>query len=560
MSNVPLLISKNTEHKGVEVDDNTTKITGGQVLINCLYDEGVRVIFGVPGVQMYHAVMPILEYPDMKFINTRHEQATTYMADGYARSSGKVGVAMVVPGPGLQNASAGITNAYSASSQVLVVAGQIERDKISKNVGMLHEINDQLDIIRPITKWQSRILYAEDIATGVQRAFYELRTGRPRPVEIEMPPDALSELTDKHPYDPAPIPPHVVDGASIEECAALIMESKDPVIWAGGGVHLSGASDQLLALAQYLQIPVLTTPEGKGAISDRNYLSLGAPQGRSTGESEDPLRDFFYSCDLVLAVGTRFASGRALDSQKIIQIDVDPQEIGRNNQNTTPIIGDAKVVLSELLKSIKAISGPRDSREDELEKIKTFRNKDPERRVEPQASMVEALREGIPDDGIIVTDMTIVAYYARAYFPSYNARSYITSSYTGNLGSAFPTALGVKVANPDKPVVSISGDGGFLFNSQELATAAQFDINVIAVVFNDQAYGNVKRDMRELFNDKSLGVELHNPDFMKLADAYGVVGMRVDEANDLATALKKAVDLNKPVLIEVTVGVMPNPF
>ena len=420
---------------------NGDKVTGGQALIKSLYNEGVRVVFGVPGVQMYHAVMPILEYPDMQFINTRHEQSTTYMADGYARSSGNIGVAMVVPGPGLQNASAGITNAYSASSQVLVIAGQIDRDKISKNIGVLHEINDQLDIVRPITKWQSRIMYAEDISGGVQRAFYEMKTGRPRPVEIEIPPEALAEFTEDNTYEPLIIPNMIIDGSSVEEAVSILANAVNPVIWAGGGVHLADASDELLAVAEYLQIPVLTTPEGKGAISDRNYLSLGTPQGRSTGESKDPLRDFLYSCDVILAVGTRFATARAAESQKVIQIDVDPEEIGRNHDRTTPIVGDAKLALDQLLHSLKSVASPKGSRRDEFESIRNARIHDTAGRVEPQASLVDALRQGIPDDGILVTDMTIVAYYARAHFPTYMPRSYITSSYTGNLGSAFPTAL-----------------------------------------------------------------------------------------------------------------------
>ena len=175
-------------------------LTGGQSLIHCLYKEGIRVIFGLPGVQIYHAIIPILDYSDMQFITTRHEQATTYMADGYAKASGKVGVAMVVPGPGLQNASAGITNAYASSSRVLIVSGQINRDKISKDIGILHEINDQLDIIKPITKWQARVLKAKKIPSAVKTAFKKIGTGRPRPVEIEIPPEALSELLHTQNY------------------------------------------------------------------------------------------------------------------------------------------------------------------------------------------------------------------------------------------------------------------------------------------------------------------------------------------------------------------------
>lgn len=540
--------------------DDKTEMTGGQALINSLYEEGVRVIFGLPGVQMYHAVIPVLDYPDMKFITTRHEQATTYMADGYSRASGEIGVSMVVPGPGLQNASAGITNAYSASAQVLVIAGQINRDKISKDVGMLHEINDQIDIIKPITKWQSRVLDADKIQDAVKECFYHLRTGRPRPVEIEIPPETLSDVTEVGSYASEELPIESIDGSSIEEAAGLLVSSSNPVIWAGGGVNLSDASTELLSLAEYLQIPVLTTAEGKGSISDKHYLSLGTPQGRSTGESKDELRDFFNKCDVILAIGTRFNTANPSDSQKVIQIDIDPEEIGRNNNNTVGIVGDAKRGVEQLLFAVKSMTEPRVSRKEELEKIVFNRTNNPKTRIEPQASFVEALREGIPEDGIVVTDMTIMAYYARAHFPTYHPRSYFTSSYTGNLGSGYPTALGVKVAKPDKPVISISGDGGFLFNSQELSTAVQFGINVVAVVFNDGAYGNVKRDMKNLFDNKSLGVELVNPDFMKLADAYGVIGMRADTPDGLKQCLQEAVSMEKPVLIEVPIGEMPSPF
>ena len=330
-----------------------TKMTGGKCLIDCLYKEGVRVIFGLPGVQMYHAIIPILDYPDMKFIATRHEQATTYMADGYAKASGKVGVAMVVPGPGLQNASAGITNAYASSSRVLIVSGQIDRDKISKDVGILHEINDQLDIIKPITKWQTRVLNAKKIPLVVKKAFKKISTGRPRPVEIEIPPETLSEFSHVQNYKKTKIQLANIDKKSVDKASKILAKAKRPVIWAGGGVNISGASAELLALAEYLQAPVLTTPEGKGAISDKHYLSIGTPQGRSTGNSKDPLRDFFYTCDVVLAVGTRFANAEAKSSQQVVQIDVDLKEIGRNHKKTFGILGDARLALTQLLKTIK---------------------------------------------------------------------------------------------------------------------------------------------------------------------------------------------------------------
>jgi acetolactate synthase-1/2/3 large subunit len=509
---------------------------------------------------MYHAVTPILDFPDMRFVTTRHEQATTYMADGYARASGKVGTAMVVPGPGLQNASAGITNAYAASSPVLIISGQINRDMIGKNVGMLHEINDQLDIVRPVTKWQARILEAKKIPASVREAFSQLRTGRPRPVEIEIPPETLAEVTGVEPYDPEEASQIPIDDRAIEKAAELLTKSKQPVIWAGGGIHSSGASQELLQVAEYLAMPVITTGEGKGAISDSHYLSLGVTRGRSTGESKDPLRDFFYTCDVVLAVGTRFASAQANKTQKVIQIDIDQEEIGRNHGNTLGIAGDARVALADLLEALKSLAPARPSMKDKFESMRTERYNNPASEIEPQGSFVRTIRDNLPDDGILVPDMTQVGYYARTHFHVYHPRSFFTSSYNGNLGSAFPTALGAKVAMPDKAVVSVSGDGGFLFNSQELATSVQFGINVVAIVFNDQAYGNVLRDMKSIFNGRALGAELRNPDFVKLAEAYGVVGMRANGPEELGVSLRKAIDMDKPVLIEVPVGPMPSPF
>ena len=537
-----------------------SSLTGGQSLIRSLYNEGIRVIFGLPGVQMYHTIIPILDYPDMKFITTRHEQATTYMADGYARAGGKIGVAMVVPGPGLQNASAGITNAYASSSPVLVVSGQINRDKISKDIGILHEINDQMDIIKPITKWQTRVIKAKNIPSAVQKSFIKLRSGRPRPVEIEIPPETLSEISNFSSYKQAKIPLLTVNGRSLKKAATIIAKSKNPVIWAGGGIHLSGASKELLTLAEYMQIPVLTTPEGKGSISDKHYLSLGTPHGRSTGNSKDPLRDFFYTCDVILAIGTRFADTKPKHFQKVIQIDIDPEEIGRNYKNTLGIVGDARHVIPKLLKTIRNKTKPKKNKKIVFNKMRSDRYDNPANQVEPLASYVKALRSGIPNNGILVTDMTTIAYYTRKHYQTYNPRSYFTSSYSGNLGSAFPTSLGIKVAKPNQPVVSISGDGGFLFNSQELATAAQFKINVIAIVFNDQSYSNVKRDMKEMFDNKFLGSELKNPNFMKLADSYGIIGMRANNPQVLEKSIKKAISLNKTVLIEVPIGETPSPF
>ncbi len=526
------------------------KMTGGQALAKSLYREGVRVIFGLPGVQLYHLLDGLYDEPGIRFITTRHEQATTYMADGFARASGGIGTALVVPGPGLQNASAGIGTAYAASSPILVVAGQIQRDLIGMDRGALHEVNDQLDTIRPITKWARRVLDPAEIPEAVHEAFHQLKTGRPRPVEIEVPPETFEEQADVDLLEPGIYERMPADATGIRDAAKLIAAAKNPLILAGGGAVSSDAGEALVRVAEFLQAPVLCTAEGRGAISDRHYLSLRGLRMRA----EPGMPEY----DLVLAVGSRIASP-AMFSQKLVQIDVDEAEIGRNYPDTFGLVGDARRTLEELHTTLGAVTTRRPDRHAELEAAKAQRAESISR-VEPQDSFVQALRRAIPDDGILVAGMTQVGYYSRTNYPVHQPRTFLTSSYYGNLGFAYPVALGAKVAQPDRAVVAVSGDGGFLFNSQELSTAVQHGINVVVVVFSDGAFGNVLRDQKTRFNGRTIGAELHNPDFVKLAEAYGARGVRVHDADALESAVVEALDIDAPTLIEVPVGPMPSPF
>src|SRR5712692_9858935 len=490
------------------------RMTGGEALVQSLYREGIRVVFGLPGVQLYGVMAALRDEPRIRFITTRHEQATSYMADGYARAGGDIGTGLVVPGPGLLNSTAGLSTAYSASSPVLMLSGQIPREQIGKNVGLLHEVNDQQDCIAPITKWRRRVLQVPEIPAAVREAFTQLRTGRPRAVE-------------------------------------MLLASKNPIVYAGGGANLSGAHEALRAVAEHLQAGVASSPEGKGAVGDLSDLSLGAAFWR-----DSPLRAAIHAADVVLVVGSRLALVTFAPGQRIVQIDVDPEEIGRNHKNTVGLVGDARGTLEALLEKLRAAAAPRPSRKAEREalraEIAALMTQ------EPQTSILRSLRSGCPEDTILVAGMTQIGYYSRPFWPTYAPRTYITSSYSGNLGYEYPVALGAKVARPEKPVVAVIGDGGFLFNAQELATAVQHKINVVAVVFNDDAYGNVARDLDEDWGG-NFGAALHNPDFMKLADAYGVHGLRAKEPTEVGRLVKEAIGLERPVLIEVPVGRMPRP-
>ena len=519
-----------------------------------LYREGVRVVFGLPGVQLYHAMDAFYDEPGIRFITTRHEQATAYMADGFSRAGGGIGTALVVPGPGLLNATAALNTAYAASSPVMMVSGQIERDLIGVNRGMLHEVDDQLDIMRTVTKWARRAMDPAEVPETVHEAFQQVKNGRPRPVEIEIPPETLAEVADVELPEPEAPRPLAPDQQRIAEAAKILAAAKNPLIWAGGGTISSGASDAVRKLAEHMQMPVISTAEGKGVISDRHPLSLGSLWLRN-----DTVAGKDSSHDLVLAVGTRLAFPFWLGGQQVVQIDVDADELGRNYDNTYGVHGDARLSLEALLAEVSKLTPARADRSAEVAAERAQRQQD-KITVEPQESMLAAVRSAMPDDGILIAGMTQLGYYSRAYFPVYEPRTFITSSYSGNLGYAYPTALGAKVAQPDKAVVALSGDGGFLYNSQEMATAVQYGINAVVVVFNDNAYGNVLRDQRNRFTGRTIGAELHNPDFMKLAEAYGVNGVRAETPEALETALRQCIAHNGPSLIEVPVGPMPTPF
>lgn len=527
------------------------RMTGGEALVKQLYREGVRVVFGLPGVQLYGVMAALRDEPGIRFVVTRHEQATSYMADGYARAGGTFGVALVVPGPGLLNAMAGLSTAYAASSPVLMLSGQVPKAQIGRNIGVLHEVNDQLDAVAPVTKWRKRVLEVGEVARAAHAAVEQLRTGRPRPVELEMPPDTMEEEGEVELLEPGAAARPAAPKADIDRAAAMLLEAKIPVVFAGGGVHASGAHDVLAAVAEYLQAGVIQSAEGKGALSDASDLSLGAAMW-----PQSALKKHFEAADVILVVGSRLALAGPRAEQQVIQLDVDPDEIGRNHKKTFGLLGDARATLAELLERLRAGAPPRPSRKAEREALRTQIAATMTQ--EPNASILKSLRAGTPEDAIVIAGMTQIGYYSRPYWPVYRPRTYLTSSYSGNLGYEYPTALGAKVACPKRAVVAICGDGGFLYNAQELATAVLHKINVVAVVFNDSAFGNVARDLDEAWGG-SYAASLHNPDFMKLAEAYGVAGMRAKSPTDVGGLVGDAIQLDRPALIEVPVGRMARP-
>jgi acetolactate synthase-1/2/3 large subunit len=530
-----------------------TTMTGGEGMAGQLVREGVEVIFGLPGDQLMAALDALVDTPEIRYIVTRHEQGTTYMADGYARASGRPGVAMVVPGVGVYNAAGGLATAYACSSPVLLLAGQVNRHGIGKDLGLLHDVHDQLDIVRPITKWAERVLEPEGIPGALREAFRQMSTGRPRPTEVEIPPETFAESGLLTLIDPVVTGPVAADVDSIARAADLLAASSRPLVIAGGGVLLGDATDGLRQVVELLQSPVITTREGKGAIDDRNPLSVG------TAWVNRRLKPLIESADVVLAVGTRGQGMGLVDGQRLIHLDVDPDQIGRNHPADVALAGDAQATLALLEAALHERGVARESRTEEATTIRADVG-ERLRAIGPQAHMVELLRQGVPEDGILVCDTTTVAYMCHMHYPVYAPRTYFSTSYMGTLGFGFPASLGVKVGRPDSPVVTVTGDGGFLFAATELATAVQHNINTVTVVFDDGAYGNSNRDQREKYHGRELGTLLHNPDWVAMAQSFGADGINVKDIEELPAAIADAIAADRPMVVAVPMDRLPSPF
>ena len=526
--------------------------TGGQATVEQLQREGIEVVFGLPGDQTMYLLDAFYD-ADVRWITTRHEQGTTYMADGYARAAGRPGVACVVPGVGVYNAASGLATAYATSSPVLLLAGQVNRAGIGKDLGLLHDIHDQLDVVRPITKWATRVLEPDELPAAIHEAFVRMATGRPRPTHVEAPPEAFLETTTAPAIDAAVAEPQAADPDRVADAARLLAGAERPLMIGGGGVVLGDATEAFTQVAELLQAAVVTTREGKGAIDDRNPLSVGTMWNNSR------LRPLLDDADVVLAVGTRLQAFGFGPQTRIVQLDVDPDEIGRNATVDVALAGDARLTLLALRDTLDGAGAPRASRAAETSAMRAT-IEEQQRAIGPAAAIAETLRETLADDTIIVPDTATMGYMCHMHYKVYEPRTYIPSSYMGTLGFAYPTSLGAKVGRPDRPVVAVVGDGGFLFTATEMATAVQYGINTVTIVFDDGAYGNSNRDQRERFGGREIGTELRNPDWVQLAGSFGVPGVAVSGPDQLGPALREACAADGPVLIACPIPRLPSPF
>jgi len=521
-------------------------MSGGDAIVQGLLRHGVDTVFALPGVQTYGLCDAMYRAGDrLRVIGARHEQGCGYMAFGYAKSTGRVGVYAVVPGPGMLNASAALCTAYSCSTPVLCLTGEIPSNYLGRGLGHLHELPDQLATLRSLTKWAQRIEHPAEAPGLVAEAFVRMHEGRPRPVALEMPWDVFEQQAPvPAAAAPAPCPePMQPDPDALDRAVRLLQRAERPMIMVGGGAQ--HAPREILALAETLQAPVVPYRGGRGIVSEEHPLGFNCASGYR----------LWRHTDVLLAIGTRllmkwFHWPPAPPGMKTILVDIDPMQHSRLTPEVG-IVADARAVAATLGEALGR-AGRRAARTQEFEAIKAATRHDVGK-VQPHVAYLDAIRRVLPRDGFFVEEICQAGFTSHYAFPIYLPRTFVTCGAACTLGFGMQTALGVKVAHPDKQVVSICGDGGFMFGVQELATAVQYGINLVTVVFNNHAYGNVYYDQKRRFDGRILGSELVNPDFVKLAESMGVSACRVQTPRQLQTALERAFGSDAPALIEIPV-------
>ncbi len=525
--------------------------TGGEATVEALIAHDIGTLFGLPGVQndwLYNALFDNRD--QIRVIHTRHEEGAAYMAFGAAAATGQPAVFNVVPGPGLLNAGAGLASAYAVNAPVFCIAGQIHSARIGKGMGDLHEIPQQSEVLRGLTKWSDLVLHPADAGRKVAQAFYEMGSGRPRPVALEIPPDIL-KLRTEVPETPAPWKPDTppLDAGAIEAAGKLLGKSERPMICVGSGAL--GVSAEVTRLAGMLQAPVFAYRTGNGVLDSRNPLSLKSPEAHV----------YYRSTDCVIAIGSymRLPLQRwgADENMTVIRLDVDSDAIHRIQAPDLAIVARAEDALPPLIDAVERHNRRRESRAEQMLELRA----DAARKMaflEPQNTYSRILREELGEDGIAVMGMTQVAYAARINFPVYKPRTCISSGYQGTLGYAFPTGLGVKVARPDAPVISICGDGGFMYCAGELATAVQHGIPLVTIIFNNDAYGNVRKMQIRDYDERVIASDLVNPDFVKLGEAFGANAFRAETERQLREAMRYGFKSDTPTIIDVPMGDTPS--
>ncbi len=534
-------------------------MTGGAAIVEALIANSVTSLFGLPGAQMYPLFDALQQRADqIRTYGARHEQTCGYMAFGYARSTGRPGVFSVVPGPGVLNTTAALCTALGCNAPVLCITGQVPSAFLGRGRGHLHELPDQLATLRTLTKWAARIERAADAPEIINEAFRQMLMGRPGPVAVELAWDVMAAQGYVTSLPAAQIPaPQPASPAEIEAAAAILAKAKRPIIMTGSGAQ--HASEAVRALAEELDAPVAAFRGGRGLM----------PEDDELGISSFVAHELWPETDAVIGIGTRLEMpmmrwtgmmtlvDRPRAPPHIIRIDIDPVEMRRLVPHAG-IVADAAVGATALLAELRRLRSRKTAAASFKIRSNVMTAKQAARakieKVQPQLAYLDVIRDVLPRDGIFVNELSQVGFTSYYGYPVYEPYTYISEGYQGTLGFGFPAALGVKIAHPEKPVVSVTGDGGFMFAVQELATAKQENIPLVTILFNNASFGNVMRDQKTNFGNRVIGAALENPDFMTLAKAFGIEAHLVSSPEGLKPVLVEAIKAKHPVLIEVHVA------
>jgi acetolactate synthase-1/2/3 large subunit len=527
------------------------RMTTAEAVIESLLQHGIDTLYALPGVHNDHLFDAAHKAGDrLRVIHARHEQTAAYMALGAALVTGKPQAFAVVPGPGLLNASAALLTAYGMGAPVIALVGQIASFAIDQGHGHLHEIHDQLGLLRHITRHAARIRTPHEAPALVDEAIRIACGGRSGPVALECAIDVWGSAAEVAFPPPAPpaVPP--IDLVAVQRAAEVLGKAERPLIVVGGGAL--GAGPQVQAVAEALQAPVSSFRRGRGVIPTTHPLAVSFTEGHA----------LWKDADAVLAIGTRLYWQQSVwgvdDKLPIVRLDIDPEEINRFRRPACALVGDAATVLPALLAELPAHNHARD-RTAELAAVRAGFD---ERlaRIAPQMAFLGAIRAALPDDGIYVEEVTQVGFASRLAFPVPAPRTFLSPGYQDTLGWGYGTALGAQAAAPGRKVVLATGDGGFMYQAAELATAMRHKLPVVVVVFDDGAFGNVRRIQQEHYGNRLIACDLTNPDFVKFAESFGMAAFRADTPDRLEDALRQAFALDAPALVHVKVGPLPSPW
>jgi len=529
-----------------------TTRSGAHVLVEALESEGVTTLFGIPGVGTLPVYDALLDHPDVRHIEVRHEQAAIFMADGYARATGGVGAAFTSGGPGALNTVTAMASSFNDSVPVLHVTNENPAAVRRKGKGHFHDMSDQFGVFRSVSDFGVQATLADEIPAAIHQAMFALCNRRPRPALVEIAAEAFSAPSDV-PIGPAAErllrPPTPED---VARAAQLLVSAERPVIWAGGGVATRSAATALACLVERTGAAVITTQKGKGALPADHPLHIG------NWANELPVRRLIETSDVMVAVGTRFSyfptGGWSLDIPgRIIQIDIDPTNIGLNYRTEVAVVGDAELSLAAIDAALSDLGyQDRPWRNGEVADVLDHIDRAVGHPLERQ--VLDQIRAALPDESLVFNDPTTLAFWARSLWPATLPRTWFVPSGFGTLGSSMPTAIGAKVARPEVPSVCIIGDAGVMFTIQDLMTAVQEEVPVVIMVFNDRGYGVERRHQDHLYGRRNA-VDITPPDFVALAEAFGARGVLVDDLSRVGETLESVLDAKGPVVIEI-----PNEF